>query len=352
MPVKGFMERIKSDEVVLVAEGYLFEFERRGYLKAGSFVPEVVLDFPNRVRELHEEFVHAGSDVVQAFTYYGHREKMRLIGKEHLLEKLNINALKIAREVADETGTLMAGNICNTTLYQKDDPKLLEETKSIFKEQIEWAVEYGADLIIAETFLDYGEAEVALDCIKQYGKGIPSVINIAPSAIDTTCDGVPFDVACKRLEDRGADVVGLNCSRGPATMIPLMRKIREMCKGPICALPVPYRTTPEQPMMQSLVDPDTNLMAFPENLPAFQCSRYQVREFAQQCKEIGIEVVGLCCGNASHYMREVAEVYGRKPPASKYSTDMSLHYMYGSKPHFSKYYTQNYKTYYKSKTED
>ncbi|KAK6171120.1 hypothetical protein SNE40_019376 [Patella caerulea] len=342
MPTKGLVERLSEGEGVIIAEGYLFEFERRGLLKAGSFVPEVVLEFPERVLDLHEEFVHAGSDVVQAFTYYGHREKMRLIGKEHLLEKLNIDALKIARRVADRTGTLMAGNICNTTVYQKDNQELVEQTEAMFKEQIQWAEGNGADFIIAETFLDYGEAELALECIKKYGNGLPALVNLTPPAAETTFDGKPIDVACKMLEDKGAAVVGLNCSRGPSTIIPLIKKVREMCKGPIACLPVPYRTTPEQPIMQTLVDPDTNKMAFPENLPAFQCSRYQIREFAKQCKEIGVEVVGLCCGNASHYMREVAEVYGRKPPASKYSTDMSLHFMYGNKAHFSKHYTQSY----------
>ena len=59
---------MKDGESVVVAEGYIFEFERRGYLKAGSFVPEVVLDHPKLVKSLHEEFVHAGSDVVLAFT--------------------------------------------------------------------------------------------------------------------------------------------------------------------------------------------------------------------------------------------------------------------------------------------
>ena len=62
---------------MICAEGYLFELERRGYLQAGAFVPEVVLEHPDRVQALHEEFVHAGSDVVQAFTYYAHREKLR-----------------------------------------------------------------------------------------------------------------------------------------------------------------------------------------------------------------------------------------------------------------------------------
>lgn len=65
---KGLLERLRDGENIIVAEGYVFEFERRGYLKAGAFVPEVVIDRPDLVKGLHEEFVHAGSDVVLAFT--------------------------------------------------------------------------------------------------------------------------------------------------------------------------------------------------------------------------------------------------------------------------------------------
>src|ERR671929_341401 len=110
---RGLLERL-ADGPVICAEGYLFELERRGYLQAGAFVPEVVLEHPELVAELHREFVHAGSDVVEAFTYYAHREKLRIIGKEHLLERINRQALEIARDVAGESGALLAGGRCNT----------------------------------------------------------------------------------------------------------------------------------------------------------------------------------------------------------------------------------------------
>ena len=97
IPVPGLMQRLTEGPVVC-AEGYLFEFERRGYLQAGAYVPEIVIERPDLVRVLHEEFVHAGSDVVLAFTYYGHREKLRVIGKEDLLEPLNRDALAIGAE--------------------------------------------------------------------------------------------------------------------------------------------------------------------------------------------------------------------------------------------------------------
>src|SRR5437868_7789476 len=88
---------------VICAEGYLFELERRGYLQAGAFVPEVVLEHPEAVTQLHRDFVHAGSDVVEALTYYAHREKLRIIGREQDLERINRLALDTAKAVAQET---------------------------------------------------------------------------------------------------------------------------------------------------------------------------------------------------------------------------------------------------------
>src|SRR5947209_14557809 len=98
----GLLDRLAQGPVIC-AEGYLFELESRGYLQAGAFVPEVVLDHPDVVERLHRDFVHAGSDVVEALTYYAHREKLRIVGKEHLLEEMNRQALAIARRVADDT---------------------------------------------------------------------------------------------------------------------------------------------------------------------------------------------------------------------------------------------------------
>src|SRR6266705_3060013 len=108
----GLLERLAKGPVIC-AEGYVFELERRGYLQAGAYVPEVVLEQPAAVEALHREFVNAGSDVVEALTYYAHRAKMKIIGRQADVPLLNRQALAIARRVARATGTLLAGNICN-----------------------------------------------------------------------------------------------------------------------------------------------------------------------------------------------------------------------------------------------
>jgi betaine-homocysteine S-methyltransferase len=316
---------------VLCAEGYLFEFERRGYLQAGAFVPEIVLEHPEMVAALHREFVHAGSDVVLAFTYYGHREKLRMIGKEDLLEPLNRQALEIGRTVARETGALLAGDICNTNLFEPDAASR-GAVRAMFEEQVDWAAAAGVDYIVGETFSYGEEALIALEVIR--AAGLPAVMTIAAHRTPITRDGWTPEEACRRLADAGADVVGLNCSRGPRTMLPLVARIREAVDTHVAALPVTYRTTESEPSFQSLRDPGCEWVPhgvpFPTALDPFLCNRYEMAEFAREALGLGVGYLGVCCGGAPHYVRSMAEALGRQPPASRYSPDMSKHAFMGT----------------------
>ncbi|XP_012945010.1 S-methylmethionine--homocysteine S-methyltransferase BHMT2 [Aplysia californica] len=320
--VKGLRERLRDNENIICAEGYMRELERRGYVQYGPNTPEVVLEYPDQVRSLHQEFVLAGSDVVEAFTYYGHRAKMRLIGRESDLERLNRSALRIAREVADQTGTLMAGNICNTCVYDPKDKSTFGPVKKMFEEQIRWAVGEGADYIIAETFSDFGEAKLALEAIQEVGKGLPAVVTLTAYCPDVTTDDIPIEEALRQLEILGADVVGLNCGRGPETMMPLLKKARKICKGPLAALPVPFRTSDKEITFQALKDPVSGAPAHPLDIDCCRCSRSDVRRFAKEARALGVQYVGLCCGSSSNMLREVAQEYGRTPAAGVYAPDM------------------------------
>jgi betaine-homocysteine S-methyltransferase len=326
----GLLERLEQGPVIC-AEGYLFEFERRGYLQAGAFVPEIVLEHPELVAQLHREFVHAGSDVVEAFTYYGHREKLRMIDKEHLLEPLNRNALEIACAVARESGSLAAGDLCNTNAFYPDE-ETRRAVRAMFEEQVGWIVEAGMDFVIAETFSYGEEALLALEVIKD--AGLPAVVTLAVHRAPEVREGWTPAEACRRLADAGADVVGLNCIRGPATMLPLLREVRGAVDCHVAALPVPYRTTPGEPSFQSLTDPDCDCVPggrpFPTALDPFLCNRYEIAAFAREAYDLGIRYLGVCCGAAPHYIRSLAEALGRTPPASRYSPDMSKHAFLGT----------------------
>jgi len=330
MPVRsqrGILDRLQAG-VVLGAEGYVFELERRGYIKAGPYVPEVVLDFPDAVRELHREFLRAGADVMVALTYYAHREKLKTVGRENDLEELNRQALRVANEVAREGDALVAGDICNTWAY---DPKNKEASsrvvRAMYEEQLSWAVDEGIDFVIAETNDYLGESLIAPQVIKELG--LPAMVTLASTRPHQTWDGYDYVDACKILADQGADIVGLNCDRGPATMLPIIERVRNRVSSYVAAQPVPFKTDPAMPTFESLKTA-SGTRAFPIALEPFLCTRFEMAAYAERAKELGVNYIGICCGGSPHYVRAMAEALGRTVPASRYSPAIELHPMIGA----------------------
>ena len=331
---RNLIERLDSGPVIC-AEGFLFEIEKRGYMASGEFVPMVSLENPEALENLHRDFQHAGSDIVQAFTYNGHREKMRVIGKEELLEPLNRTALKIAKKVSTspmgKEPNLMAGNISNTNIWKQGDKKPQLEVEKMFREMVGWAVDEGADILIGVTFYNAEDAYMALKVMKE--TGLPSVITIAPYGENIMRDGISILDTCKELEQRGGDVVGMNCHRGPNTMLPYLKEIRKELKCHMAGLPITYRTTDEHPTFFNL--PDNNgctchtphETTFPTALDPMQCSRYEIGQFAKEAYSLGINYLGVCCGANPMLIRETAEAVGLTVPSSKYRENMENHYM-------------------------
>ena len=251
---------------------------------------------------------------------------MRQIGREQDLERINRIALKMAREVADETNTLMAGGISNTNIYVEGDSGVEERIRSMFEEQVRWSKEEGADYIIAETINYLGEAEIALDVIKSFD--LPAVVTMSIATSDRspeghllTLDGVPVGKAFRTLLDKGATVTGPNCARGPEQMLEVIEEVvKEVPPEKLCALPVTYRTTKTEPTFFELTDkccPDNNPV-YPHGLDAFYVSVAEITNFTTRCRELGLKYMGLCCGNTGNYTRAMAEALGRTPPASRY----------------------------------
>ena len=346
---KNLITRL-NEGPVLCAEGYLFAMERRGYLSAGGFVPTVVLEHPEVLSQLHREFIRAGSEVVQAFTYYGHREKLRLIGKEELLEPLQKNALQIAKDSRDEfkdLDLLVCGDVANTNIFDPDDKKSHIECQKMYEEQVRWAKEAGVDFVVAETINWVDEMKIALKAIKD--EGLIAITNFSiPKGDLTRCGQTPED-ACKMMEDLGADVVGLNCYRGPEMTMKFLPKIREKVSCHVAALPVPYRTTEEQPGFLNQTDHGCDCIpgenAFPVALDNLYCNRYEMAEFAKQCADKNINFIGICCGAEPHHVREMSVALGRKPISYKYYPDISRHWLHGKDKSFLELNTSMSKKY-------
>jgi betaine-homocysteine S-methyltransferase len=262
-----------------------------------------------------------------ALTYYAHRDKLEDVGRADDLEAMNRQAVRIANEIAAEGGALVAGNICNTWAYDADDPVTSGAVvRAQYEEQLGWAAEEGVDFVIAETNDYAGEALIGLEVCQELG--LPAMVTFASVQAETTYDGYDYVEACRMLADRGAAVVGLNCSRGPETMLPLLEAIRAAVDIPVAAQPVPYRTTPATPAFEALESEGRHL--FPIQLEPFQCTRFEMADFARRARDIGVNYIGICCGGAPHHVRAMAEALGRETPASRYSPAIELHPVLGT----------------------
>ncbi|HEX9122505.1 MAG TPA: homocysteine S-methyltransferase family protein [Actinomycetota bacterium] len=302
---KGILERL-ADGPVLGDGGYLLELEKRGYVQAGPFTPEVVIEHPEALEQLHREFLRAGVDVLQTMTFYASDDKLATVGLRGKVDDINRNAVQIARKVAAEGDALVAGNLSLTWAYDPADPESADHVRALFDRQLQDQLDAGPpDFWIGETFSYLGEALLFVERAK--ATGLPAMVTMSfeqpePRAYE---GDTPAECA-KKLEDAGADIVGVNCLNGPEQQLPIAEAMRAAVSTHVAAQPVAYRTTAEKPDF-------TSWDAFPYALDPLQLSRQEMAEFARKANEAEIGYIGSCCGSVQAHVRAMAKMLGKVP---------------------------------------
>jgi betaine-homocysteine S-methyltransferase len=297
---KGILEKL-AEGPVLGDGGYLLELEKRGRVRAGPFTPEVALNNPESLLELHREFRDAGSEVLQALTFYASRDKLATVGMGDRVEELNRAAVRIAKQAAGDR-CLVAGNLSLTWMYEPDSIAAADRVRKTFDEQLDVQVAEGVDFIIGETFSWLGEALLAVERAKR--TKFPVMVTMSFENEDVTPDGKTAAECALSLVDAGADIVGLNCLRSPEHTLPLMAEMRRAVKGFIACQPVAYRTTHDHRDF-------TSLPAFPDQLDPYQLTRREMAEYATKARDIGVNYIGACCGAVASHIREMARALGK-----------------------------------------
>jgi betaine-homocysteine S-methyltransferase len=304
------ISKLLKDDVVLGDGGYLIELERRGYVDSGSrrekvgtgkgsgqFTPEVAIEKPEALRELHHEFLLAGSQVLQALTFFGTREKLSRAGYGAHTEKINQTAVKLARKVAGKKA-LVAGSVSRTQLIEREGMGALDKAKDLIAEQIRILKDSGVDFLILETFFHLAEMKVALQCASNANLTAIATLSFRPM-IDRSTDGHSPSDCAKAMVDLGALAVGANCEQEPSRMLPLLRNMRSATDVPIAAQPAAFRTTDTCHCF-------TRQPAFPDDLETIQVSRKEFQEFGKVARKEGIRYIGGCCGCNAAYIRSLA----------------------------------------------
>src|SRR5438552_6798873 len=191
-----------SKGVVLGDGGYIVELEKRGYVVAGAFTPELAISHPNAIRAMHQEFLNAGAEVLQVMAFYGSREKLATVGKADRTFEINRAATNIAKEVAGDRA-FVAGDLSATWKWEAGSPSAKALVAGMFDEQID--AQQGVDFFIGETFWHCGEARLCLERIKAKTK-VPAMITLAFRGSPVTDDGVKAAECARILSGEGADI--------------------------------------------------------------------------------------------------------------------------------------------------
>lgn len=304
---KGILERL-AEGPVLGDGGYLLELEKRGYVQAGPFTPEVAIEHPAALAQLHREFLRAGAEFLTTMTFYASDDKLETVGLKGKVDEINRNAVKVAREVAAEGDALVAGDLSLTWAYEPEDPESHDHVRELFDRQLQGMLDAGPpDFWVGETFSFLGEARLFVERARE--TGLPVMVTMSfEQAEPRSYEGDTPGECARRLMDAGADVVGVNCLNGPEQQLPIAREMREAVDGYVAAQPVAYRTTAERPDF-------TSTPSFPYGLSPLQLARGEMAAFAEAARDAGLHVIGSCCGSVAEHVRAMAKVLGKLPEA-------------------------------------
>ena len=296
---------------VLGDGGYLIELERRGYVDSGSrrgkvgtgrgsgqFTPEVAIEHPDALKELHREFLRAGSRAIQALTFFGTREKLDRAGYGSQTEAINAAAVRLAREVAGDQA-LVAGSVSRTQLVEREGMGSLDKARDHIAEQIRLLKDAGVDFLILETFFHLAEMRVALECAA--ASGLPAVATMSFRPLITQCSDGHTPAECARvMAGLGAVAVGANCEQDPVRMLPLLREMAAAVTVPLAAQPAAFHTTDQCHSF-------TRLPQFPDDLETIQISRTIFSDFGRAARTERIGYIGGCCGCNAAYIRALSD---------------------------------------------
>ncbi len=304
---RGIVERL-AEGPVLGDGGYLLELEKRGYVQAGPFTPEVAIEHPEALAQLHREFLRAGAEFLTTMTFYASDEKLATVGLRDKVDEINRNAVKVAKEVAAEGDALVAGDLSLTWAYEPDDPASFDRVRTLLDRQLQDMLDAGPpDFWVGETFSYLGEALLFVERAK--ATGLPVMVTMSFEQIQPrSYEGDSPGECAKRLTDAGADIVGVNCLNGPEQQLPIAVEMKSAVGVgvPVACQPVAYRTTNEKPDFTSWPN-------FPYALSPMQLARGEMAEYARKAKEAGIDVIGSCCGAVAEHVRAMAKVLGKFP---------------------------------------
>jgi methionine synthase I (cobalamin-dependent)/5,10-methylenetetrahydrofolate reductase len=284
MLMKPFAEELARR--VLVCDGAMGTMlYAKGIFLNRSF-DELNLTQPDLVAEVHLAYVRAGADVIETNTFGANRVKLTPFGLGDRVKTINVQGARIARHAAREQA-YVAGSIGPLGIRIEPWGKTgVDEAEAYFREQVAGLIEGGVDLFVLETFHDLNEIAAAIRAVRGLSD-LPIIAQVTTEEDGNTLDGMAPEAFVPQLEALGANVIGVNCSVGPAGMLETIERMARVAHGPLSAQPNAGR--PRE------IEGRNIYLSSPEYMASY------ARRFVNN----GVRLVGGCCGTTPEHIRHI-----------------------------------------------
>jgi homocysteine S-methyltransferase len=291
------LERLLDPNAIVMFDGAMGTMLYNKGVFINQCYDELALRAPDLVREIHAQYVKAGADVIETNSFGANRVKLAQYGLQDQVHELNRAAAAVAREAAGDRA-LVAGAVGPLGIrVEPYGPTSKDEAREFFEEQMRGLLDGGVDLFILETFSDLEEIEQAIRAARAVAANAPIIAQMTVGADGLTPYGAsPVDVV-RQLEKWGADVIGLNCSVGPQTILDCIEKMAPAAKRKLSAMP--------NAGMPRDVGGRSMYMASPEYMATY----------ARHLVQAGAKIVGGCCGTTPEHIHAMVE--GLRPLAPR-----------------------------------
>jgi methionine synthase I (cobalamin-dependent)/5,10-methylenetetrahydrofolate reductase len=289
--------RGKLESKIVVADGAMGTMLYAKGIFINRCFDELNLSSPDLVREIHQEYVKAGAELLETNTFGANRVRLGGFGYAERLEAINRAGVRLAREAAGERA-FVAGAIGPLgTQIEPLGPLSLNEARAIFREQAAALVSAGIDLIVLETFYSLDELRQAVLAARDAAG--PETVVVAQVTVNddgTLRDGAGTATFTRALDELPVDAIGVNCSAGPKVALETIEKIAAYTRKPLSAMP------------------NAGLPATVEGRNIYLCSPEYMAQYARRFLQAGVRIIGGCCGTTPEHIKQIAgEVRSLQP---------------------------------------
>ncbi len=279
------------EERVLLADGAFGTLLQSRGVPATACLEALVLDSPDVIRRVHEDYIAAGADIIETNTFGANRFRLVRHGLEQRVRDINFKAARIARDAREIHGhpVFVAGAIGPTgrMLATVGDVRP-QEVRAALREQAEALLEGGVDLIILETFPDIAELREAILAVKECCD-LPIVAQVTFQRDGRTYGGEPPDEVANVASALGADVAGINCSLGPQSVLEVVEQMAANTSIRLSAMP------------------NAGLPRFMDQRLVYPSTPDYFAEYTKKLVLAGANIVGGCCGTTPEHTSAMRE---------------------------------------------